>query len=75
MSERVGRSPPPQEGEEAETTSMFAPIVQNLGVFTGGSQGSTTTVGFLGSSAPCAAGDPCGCQVRTVALPCTEATH
>lgn len=37
MREGMGRSPLSQEGEETETINTFAPIVQNPGVFTGGS--------------------------------------
>lgn len=39
MREGMGKSPLSQE-EEAETINTFAPIVQNPGVFTGGSRGS-----------------------------------
>lgn len=57
--EGMGRSPPPREGEEAETINTFAPVIQNLGVFTrGGSRGPAATAGSPGSSAPRAAGGP-----------------
>lgn len=74
--EGMGRSPPPREGEEAETINTFAPVIQNPGVFTrGGHEAPLPLRGPQAPARPAQLGDPHGCRAGTVTLPCAGATR